>query len=229
MPLHDWSDRHNFGGLHTLWTVEIYRALGRALPAGYEAHLGSSPFVSVGGDLAFPDVGVRRTEEPIETAQLSPNGRQPDATIDVLDISEDTVAMVTRDGRLVAAIELVSPRNKDRPASREQYASHYAAYVLSGVSVLVVDIHRRPAAFSFSRAIGEAIGHQTPAGPAPEWVAFGVGHPSASRGRFVDIWRRPLVVGERLPEAAVPLDPDEVFWLDLEATYLIAATDMRVR
>ena len=52
---------------------------------------------------------------------------------------------VERAGRLGAAVELVSPRNKDRPAGRDQYAGRCLNYPLGGVHLLLVDVHRRPA------------------------------------------------------------------------------------
>ncbi len=42
--------------------------------------------------------------------------------------------------RLVAAIELVSPANKDRPANRRMFAIKCASYLHSGVSVIIVDV-----------------------------------------------------------------------------------------
>src|SRR5439155_14058971 len=42
--------------------------------------------------------------------------------------------------RLVAAIELVSPRNKDRPEARRAFATKCASYLHQGVALIVVDI-----------------------------------------------------------------------------------------
>src|SRR5205085_3371089 len=56
-----------------------------------------------------------------------------------LDLFE---VQVHREGGLemVAAIELVSPRNKDRETARRHFAAKCAAYLQAGVSVIVVDI-----------------------------------------------------------------------------------------
>src|SRR5205085_12208780 len=43
------------------------------------------------------------------------------------------------DPRLAAAVELVSPRNKDRPRSREVFAAKCACYLRRGCGVVVVD------------------------------------------------------------------------------------------
>ena len=52
--------------------------------------------------------------------------------------------------RLAAAVELVSPRNKDRPESRAIYLNRYMSYLIEGCTLLLVDVHRRPLRFSFA-------------------------------------------------------------------------------
>src|SRR5262249_17076010 len=42
--------------------------------------------------------------------------------------------------RLVAVIELVSPRNKDRPEARRAFAVKCASYLHQGISLILVDI-----------------------------------------------------------------------------------------
>ena len=42
--------------------------------------------------------------------------------------------------RLVAAIELISPANKDRPEHRSQFTSKCAALLRQGVSLVLVDV-----------------------------------------------------------------------------------------
>jgi len=41
---------------------------------------------------------------------------------------------------LVAAIELISPGNKDRPESRRAFAAKCASYLYQGISLIIVDI-----------------------------------------------------------------------------------------
>src|SRR5207248_11055299 len=113
--------------------------------------------------------------------------------------------LVEHQGRLVAAVELVSPRNKDRPAACAAYASAYAAYLLKGVHLLLVDVHRRPLRFSFADRIAAELQMEQPACPAPFAVSYRVGEPAPSGGRFLGIWRRPLTAGAPLPLLRLPL------------------------
>src|SRR5205823_393941 len=57
-----------------------------------------------------------------------------------LELLEVQVIDDEGEGRLVAAVELVSPDNKDRPSHRAAFAAKCAAYLQQGVSVVVVDI-----------------------------------------------------------------------------------------
>ena len=53
-------------------------------------------------------------------------------------------------GQLIAAIKLVSSRNKDRADAKETYASRYLSYLRLGVHLMLVDVLPRPKCHSFS-------------------------------------------------------------------------------
>ena len=61
--------------------------------------------------------------------------------------------MVVEEAQIVAVIELITPRNKDRPSERRSCGKRYADYLRNGVNLLIVDVHRRPAQFSFPQYI----------------------------------------------------------------------------
>src|SRR5882724_10349643 len=60
MPLHDWTDRGGWEGMHHLWITELLRWIKPRLPAGYRAYIGSVPTVAVGAPSERPDVAVRQ-------------------------------------------------------------------------------------------------------------------------------------------------------------------------
>src|SRR5208337_3054005 len=65
MPLHDWTDRGGWEGVHHLWITELLRWVKPRLPAGYRAYIGSAPTIAVGAPPEKPDVSVRQwPEEP---------------------------------------------------------------------------------------------------------------------------------------------------------------------
>jgi hypothetical protein len=201
--------------------VELLYAVKPQLPPAYRAYIGTTPTFAIGGpDDGRPDVGVRDwpsggpPESPLRTA-----GPEPDEEVAVATLGADTAVLVERGGRLVAAIELVSPRNKDRAAAQAAYAGAYAGYLLRGVHLLLVDVHRRPASFSFADQVAQALDLRQPAVPPPHVIGYRVGSASPNGGRFLAVWRRPLGVGQPLPLMQLPLSLDESVAVDLEATY----------
>ena len=227
MPLHDWTDRPGWEGMHIFWMTEIARGLRAVLPPGYRAVIGSSPLVAVGVSPVKPDVVVTNgpARDPAAGPATTRPAPEPDVEVAAATLEEDATVQVERDGRLVAAVELISPRNKDRPAAREQYAGRYLNYLRGGVHLLLVDVHRRPLDFSFARTIAEALGLPAPAADTPSAVSYRVGPSAAQGGRLLGLWQQPLRVGEPLPSMPLALSPDELVWVDLESTYRRAAAD----
>jgi hypothetical protein len=199
------------------------------LPAGFRAYLGSGPAVAVGAPALRPDVSVRAHQAPNESpggAATSAVGGEPDVEVAVAAIDPAPALFVERDGRFVAAVELVSPRNKDRPVARATYLSRYAGYLIEGVHLLLVDVHRRPAGFSFADGIAQELRIENqPSLPPTLAVSYRVGEPAATGGRLLAIWRRSLAPGERLPTLPLHLQVDLAIPVDLEATYSRAAAD----
>ncbi|HEX8203468.1 MAG TPA: hypothetical protein VF590_23530, partial [Isosphaeraceae bacterium] len=82
MPLHDWTDRAGWDGMHHLWITELLRWVKPRLPAGYRVYIGSAPLLAVGAPAERPDVGVRQwstdpTMGPEEPAPAFPAGANP--------------------------------------------------------------------------------------------------------------------------------------------------------
>ena len=224
MPLHDWTERTGWEGLHIFWMTEIVRELRAQLPPGYRAVIGSSPLVAVGLSPVKPDVAVTNGTAP-HAPTPTRTVPEPDVEVAVATLEEDATVMVEREGRLVAAVELISPRNKDRPSAREQYAGRYLNYLRGGVHLLLVDVHRRPVGFSFPQLVTATFDPVLPAPPAPSAVAYRVGASAASGGRMLGAWQYVLVVGEPLPAVTLPLSLDQSVMIDLEGTYTRAAAD----
>src|SRR5437016_1524052 len=142
MPLHEWTDRMGWDGVHTLWLTELLRWIKPRLPAGYRAYIGSPPTVAVGAPPERPDVGVRQwpgaaAPEPLASAG-PPASREdeslaPDLEVTVALLESSMALQIERQGRLVSAVELISPRNEDRPAARDGYLGRYLGYLLEEV------------------------------------------------------------------------------------------------
>src|SRR5262249_3477904 len=115
----------------------------RYLPPGYRvevvAHLGTMVEV----DLAAYRLQRARPGTPGGgTATLPWSPPQPSRSVEVEAPTEDTFELQVRNGglQLVAAVELVSPANKARPASRLAFATKCAAYYRNRVCVVIVAV-----------------------------------------------------------------------------------------
>jgi hypothetical protein len=221
--------------MHHLWITELLRWIKPRLPSPYRAFIGSAPLLAIGGPPPRPDVGVRQWPVDADPAQPQPQrpGAQsepapsiePDQEIAVATIDPTTALFVERQGRLVAAVEVISPRNKDRPVSRNAYLARNVSYLMDGVHAMLIDVHRRPLSFSFADAVAQELDLSQPPLPSPCAVCYRVGEPAAAAGRMLAIWRRSLGIGQSLPAIPLPLTENLSVPIDLEHTYVAAAAD----
>src|SRR5262249_51588221 len=149
------SDRKSWPGVHSQWMSMIVQRLnGAVLSSEFEAE----PEVHLGTALAIDVATYEEDDGPTESGRNGVNGSTwgvatavqpyappfPPITGDVSMTDVDTFEVqIYRDSggwTLVAAIELVSPRNKDRPSARRTFATKVASYLQQGVSVVVVDV-----------------------------------------------------------------------------------------
>lgn len=221
MPLHDWRNARGFNGLHVIWQNELLYWIQPRLPEGYRAYLGSVPAITLEPPTnGHPDLSVRQWEPPPAgtSEQLSPDAEG----LAVFETDPQTAVHIDFHGRLMSAIEIVSPRNKDRPESRERYLRRYEGYIRQAVHLMLIDILPRPAGFSFAEALEVNIGFPQGPCPTPFACSYRVGEP-VPEGTIMGVWRRPLAVGGMLPTLPLPLTVDVSVMVDLEQTYAAAA------
>jgi hypothetical protein len=123
--------------------------------------------------------------------------------------------------RLVAAIELVSPANKDRPHSREAFVAKVAALLRRDVCVSLVDVVTIRQ-FNLYADLLDLMDARDPAfGTEPPYL-YGVTIRSRKRPRgrsLVETWFHPIALGQALPSLPVWLDVDLNIQLELESSY----------
>lgn len=189
IALHDWSDRPRWEGMHHLWITELLRWVKPRLPIGYRAYIGSAPLLAVYAPPDRPDVSVRswtsaealmQHEPPLGETPTDPI--EPDEEIAVATLDPETAVYVERQGRLIAAVELISPRHKDRPIARSAYLARYLGYLLDVAHLVLIDVRRRPIGFSFADQIAAELHLQQPSVLPPMAVSYRVGEPAAAGG-----------------------------------------------
>lgn len=150
-------------------------------------------------------------------------------TTELEEPDEVGVRVYGEDGMLVAAVELVSLRNKDRPESRRDFAEKVAALVRRGVSVSVVDVVGTRQFNLYADAL-DLLGHADPSvgnSPPPIYAAT-----CRTVGRRPDrrfqAWAHPLRIGQPLPTIPLWLDDERSVDLDLERSYEDAYQALRL-
>lgn len=234
MPLRDHfrspvNDRHSWDELHGAWPTKIVEQLAPLLPPEYIAapriHLGSAVEIDVG---AYEMQGANGL-----AASYSGNGSTATATwtaaeptlcveTDIPDVDEYEVRVydVARERRLVAAVELVSPGNKDRPETRKAFVTKCAALLQEQVSVAIVDLVTTRDSNLYS-ALLEFIGQKDPSVASPPSNIYAVScrwSMPRQRRQYV-AYHQPLVFGQPLPTLPLWLSDDLPVALDLEASY----------
>jgi hypothetical protein len=155
------------------------------------------------------------------------------------DVLEVQVLKQDEGPRLVAAIELISPANKDRPANRRMFAVKCASYLNCGVSVILVDVVTERSG-NLQTELLELLQVSVPTAGQGALDLFAcacrtVPDPSKApstatngQGLRLEIWAGALAVGAPLPTLPLWLQPDLCLPLDLEATYLAACAARRI-
>jgi hypothetical protein len=202
------------------------------LPADYFA----IPLITVEGRVEV-DVGSFREsaatggDGAVATATWAPPRPALALAVDFADLGIYEIQVRQEFGgpQLRAAIELVSPGNKDRPGNRHAFAVKCASYLQSGVSVVVVDVVTQRTADLHAQLLDvlrlSSGGWQSPSSLYA--VAYRI-RPTDGRNEL-EVWPEALAIGARLPTLPVWLDTDLAVPLDLEHTYQATCAGLRIR
>ncbi len=127
---------------------------------------------------------------------------------------------VRRGRRLVAAIEIVSPANRDRLEHRRAFVAKRSALLQQRVSVVLVDLvttwH-----FNLYGDLLELMGHSDPSlqPETPALYAAACRATRRNRAWLVETWFHRLVIGQSLPTLPLWLSDDLAIPLDLAQSY----------
>jgi hypothetical protein len=240
MPLLDHfhpplSVYRHWEGFHSAWANAIVQQLNRGLlPPRYYAephiHLG----IQVEADVATFEKegradGAGGGVATAVWAPARPTVRAPLAFARP-DLFEVQVINDEEGPRLVAAIELISPANKDRPGNRQAFAVKCASYLQQGIAVVIVDVVTTRQSdlhtellqlLDLSSALPEA------AFPPLYAVAY---RTAGSAGQlFLEAWPETLNLGAVLPTLPLWLGADLVLPLNLDQSYAATCESLRIQ
>lgn len=224
MPVHDWSraEAWQFHHFHTVWLTHLAEHLNvGGLPPGYEAYAEQRAELYVPDVLTLADAnaqtalvgnGAVAVAEP-RTRRLAQAQRMP-------SFGRALAVRHTSGRRVVAVIELVSPRNKDRAESVGDFAGKIASMVRGRVHAVVLDLlppgrhdpdGMHPPIWSLLDA--DVPGEPPPVGEPLTFAAYQATSPPAAHLDYA-------AVGRPLPVLPLFLDGGAVVDLPLEETYM---------
>lgn len=234
MPLRDHfrpplADKRSWDGFHAQWPAMIVIALNQTLPSRYVAE----PQVHLGSAVEIDVATYEQDQADLHSDPGSGNGgvataiwAPPKPTLSVatdlplLDEYEVLVYDVKSGRRLVAAIELVSPANKDRPEHRRAFVAKCAGLLLDHVSVAIVDVVTTRA-FNLYAELMDLFGVADPSRtePLPTTYAAACRWSKSADSWLLETWANPLVIGEALPTLPLWLAENLSVPLELERSY----------
>jgi Protein of unknown function (DUF4058) len=221
--------------LHGGWPMVIVQQLKKQLPPGYTAgprvHLGSMIEIDVATFETdnVPFSNASDVNGGVATALWAP--AQPSLAVetDLPDFDEYEVRIydATRGRHLVAAIEIVSPANKDRPEHRNVFVAKCAALLQKGVAVSIVDLVSIRQ-FNLYTELMTFIGHadSTLGNPPPHMYAASCRWVKKGKRTILEAWSHKLELGQPLPTLPLWLSEDRYVPLNLEQSYEQACSDL---
>jgi hypothetical protein len=158
----------------------------------------------------------------VATATWAPPQSTFEAVTDLPDQYEYEVRVYDRKRHrhLVAAVEIVSPANKDRPENRRAFVTRCAALLQQRVSVAIVDLvtirH-----FNLYADLLELIGQTDPtlAPEPPSLYAADCRHTQPDEAWRFQAWSHALALGQPLPTLPLWLSDNIAVPLELEESY----------
>ena len=239
MPLRDHfrpplDDESSWEGFHGGWPMMIVADLVKRLPSRYVAaprvQLGASVEIDVAtyeqdvSDAVSPRVW--NVEQDDRGGVATTTWAPPQATLAVAadlpaqDEYEVRVYDTRRGRRLVAAVELVSPANKDRPEHRRAFVAKCAGLLQEQVSVVIVDLVTTRQ-FNLYAELLALMGQTDAAFESEPPTVYAVACRTTRRDRrwLAEAWFHPLRLGQPLPTLPLWLADNLAVPLDLEASY----------
>jgi hypothetical protein len=227
--------RRHWESFHVNWAGAIADALNeRLLPEGYFAEEHAHAGARVEIDVATFSDSAPSGGRDAATLTLPAKVWTPPAPALVVpaafpDSFEVRIYESEGGANLVAAIELVSPANKDREAHRRAFALKCAGYLHQGISLVVIDIVTSRQA-NLHNEMMHVMGHEVAFDMPGNADLYAVAYRPVKReeAEQIDIWPATLALGKPLPVTPLALNAEVTLPLDLEETYTVACQRRRL-
>lgn len=228
LPTNKWA---SWEELHGAWPGVMAFRLNDLLPpeyrSGLKIHLGSLVEVDVG---AFEMDNANGSDFPADAA-LAWEAAAPTLLLDTDELTppeyEVRVYDERRGRRLVAAVEIVSPGNKDRPDAREAFVSKCHAMLQQDVCVVIIDPVTERSGNLYAE-LAERIGAKLPATANQSIYAVSCRSFYYRDRHRVEAWEHALEIGKPLPTLPLWISESRYVPLELERTYEESCKGLRI-
>jgi len=238
MPLRDHfrpplTDFATWEELHGAWPSTIAYRLNALLPPDYRSgvkiHLGSIVEIDVAA-FELQDPGGSGNHGPADSA-FEWKAASPTVLLETDELTPPEYEVRVYDQRhgrrLVAAVEIVSPRNKDRAEARSAFVSKCHALLQQEVCVVIVDPVTERTANLYAE-LAARIGAGPPATAKGSMYAVSCRTGSSGRRQQVQAWEHTLEVGAALPTLPLWISESQYVPLELERTYEETCKGLRI-
>jgi hypothetical protein len=226
---------HPWRSFHGAWAAAMARLLNQGvLPSGYYA----VPLVDRDGTIEIDVAALHEQGAPgfasggVEPRTWAAPAPTLAVAVDLATVDGVEVQVFADDGdpRLAAAVELLGPRNKDRPAARQALAVQCVGYLQQGSSLVVVDTvtTRRADLNGTSLSL---LGVDVSAAALPASSLSAVSYRAVGREeepQELQVWPVPLALAQPLPTLPLWIAPEFSMPLDLKASYQMTCADLRI-
>jgi hypothetical protein len=228
-PLHG---PRRWEGFHHAWATFIAQQLNQeTLPPNYFAE----SEISAGPDLEIDVATMEWSGTGGKSGAMmvySPSRPKISVKVDFarLDGYEVRVYQDLGGAELRAAIELVSPANKDRAGSRRTFAAKCAGYLRHGIGLMIVDVVTSQSANLHEELfeVLEVKGRRAAWASATGLYATAYRPVTVRNDPRVEAWPEPLTLGAALPVLPLWLALDLCVPARLEESYLATCRSLRI-
>jgi hypothetical protein len=204
------------------------------LPEGFYA----VPLVNRDGPIEMDVATFQEAATAEDASILVPQWAAPapaiSVAVDLPTVDDVEVHVFADDGdpRLAAAVELLSPRNKDRPAARQAFAVKCVSLLQQGSSVVVVDTvttRRTDLNAAILRLLNVDESAFVPLVSNLSAVSYRIVRQEVNEAQHLELWPALVALAQPLPTLPLWIASDFSVPLDLEASYQATCTDLRIR
>jgi len=220
-------------GFHHAWAANIAQHLNReVLPEGFfaESEISLGPTLEIDVASFEQKDGLQNSATRTATAAWAPPKPAFSFPVDFsrLEVCEVRIYEDLGGAQLRAAIELVSPANKDRPGSRRTFAAKCAGYLKQAISVAIIDVVTERTA-NLHRELLDVLEVSQANWDSPTQLYAVAYRPVPIQNQTrIEAWPEELSLGSPLPVLPLWLGLDLCLPLQLEETYTTTCDGLRI-